>query len=128
VVRLRFHAATCRACPVRPACPQATEAPRQRTVRPHAFHAAIQAARPRQETAAFTVEYARRVGLEGTQSPAIRRGGRRWARYRGLAKTHLQQFITAVALHVARLGEWWLGMALANTRCSPVAALRVAAA
>jgi hypothetical protein len=67
VVRIRFHAATCRACPVRPACAQAKDAPRQLTVRPQAFHEAIQAARQRQETAEFTVECARRAGIEGTQ-------------------------------------------------------------
>jgi transposase len=127
VVRIRFHAATCRACPVSPACTQAKDAPRQLTVRPQAFHEAIQAARQRQETAEFTVEYARRAGIEGTHTQAIRQCGLRWARYRGLAKTHLQQLITAVALNVARLGEWWLGTAPAKTRRSPFAALRVAA-
>ena len=34
VVRIRFHAPTCRACPVRPACTQAKDAPRQLTDRP----------------------------------------------------------------------------------------------
>jgi transposase len=51
VVRIRFHAPTCRACPVRLACTQAKDAPRQLTVRPQAHHEAIQAARQRQETA-----------------------------------------------------------------------------
>jgi transposase len=128
VVRIRFHAPTCRACPVRQACTAAKDAPRQLTVRPRAFHEAIQAARQRQETAEFTAKYARRAGIEGTHSQGIRRCGLRWARYRGLAKTHLQQLITAVALNVARLGECWLGTARAKTRCSPFAALRRAVA
>jgi transposase len=128
VVRIRFHAATCRACPVRQACTQANDAPRQLTVRPHVQHEAIQAARQRQETAEFTAEYARRAGIEGTHSQGIRRCGLRWARYRGLAKTHLQQLITAVALNVPRLGAWWWGTPPAKTRRSPFAALRVAAA
>jgi transposase len=128
VVRIRFHAATCRACPVRPACTQANEAPRQLTVRPRAFHEALQAARQRQETAAFTAEYAWRAGVEGTHAQAIRRCGLRRARYIGLAKTHLQHLITAVALNVIRLGEWWLGTPPAKTRCSPFAALRGAVA
>ena len=46
----------------------------------------------------------------------------------GLAKTHLQQQLTAVALNVVRWGEWWLGMPLAKTRCSPFATLRTVAA
>jgi transposase len=128
VVRIRFHAATCRACPVRQACTQAKDAPRQLTVRPQMQYEALQAARQRQETAEFTAEYARRAGIEGTHSQGIRRCGLRRTRYSGLAKTHLQHLITAVALNVARLGAWWLGTPPAKTRRSPFAALRVAAA
>jgi transposase len=128
VVRIRFHAATCRACPVREACTQAKDAPRQLTVRPRAFHEAIQAARQRQETAEFAAEYARRAGIEGTHSQGIRRCGLRHSRYMGLAKTHLQHVITAVALNVVRWGAWWRGTPPAKTRCSPFAALRRAAA
>jgi len=46
----------------------------------------------------------------------------------GLAKTHLQHLLTAVALNVVRLGEWWLGTPPAKTRRSPFAVLRGAAA
>jgi len=105
VVRIRFHAATCRACPVRQACTQAKDAPRQLTVRPHAHHEAIQAARQRQETAEFKAQYARRAGVEGTHAQGIRRCGLRQSRSLGLAKTHLQHLATAVALNVIRLGE-----------------------
>jgi transposase len=104
VVRIRFHAATCRACPVRPACTQAKDAPRQLTVRPQVFHEAIQAARQRQESAEFTAQYAQRAGIEGTHAQGIRRCGLRHSRYMGLAKTRLQHVITAVALNVVRLG------------------------
>ncbi|MGH8072378.1 MAG: transposase [Candidatus Entotheonellia bacterium] len=45
VVRVRFDAATCRACPARQACTWAKDALHQLTVRPHAQHEAIQAAR-----------------------------------------------------------------------------------
>jgi transposase len=110
VVRVRFDTATCRACPTRRACTWAKDAPRQLTVRPQAQHEAIQAARQRQETAAFKAQYARRAGVEGTHAQAIQRCGLRRSRYMGLAKTHLQHVITAVALNVVRLGEWWLGM------------------
>ena len=128
VVRIRFDTATCRACPARQACTWATDAPRQLTVRPQAQHEAIQAARQRQETAAFKAQYAQRAGVEGTHSQGVRRCGLRRARYIGLAKTHLQHPITAVALNVVRLGEWWLGTPQAKTRCSPFAALRAVAA
>ena len=79
-------------------------------------------------TAAFKAQYAQRAGVEGTHSQAIRRCGLRRSRYIGLAKTHLQHLLTAVALNVIRLGEWWLGTPRAKTRCSPFAALRVTAA
>jgi transposase len=128
VVRIRFDTATCRACPARQACTLATDAPRQLTVRPQARHEALQVARQRQETAAFKAQYAQRAGVEGTHSQGVRRCGLRRARYIGLAKTHLQHLITAVALNVVRLGEWWLGTPRAKTRRSPFAALRVAAA
>jgi transposase len=128
VVRIRFDRATCRACPARQVCTWAKDALRQLTVRPHAHHEAIQAARQRQTTEAFWLQYATRAGIEGTHSQGIRRYGLRHARYIGLAKTHLQHLLTAVALNVVRLGEWWLGMPLAKTRCSPFATLRMAAA
>jgi transposase len=127
-VRIRFDTATCRACPVRPACTWAKDAPRQLTVRPQAQHEAIQAARQCQETAAFKAHYAQRAGIEGTHSPGIRRCGLRRTRYMELAKTRLQHLITAVALNVVRLGEWWLGTPPAKTRCSAFAALGMVAA
>jgi transposase len=127
VVRIRFDGATCRACPARQACTSARTAPRQLTVRPQTHHEAIQAARQRQETAAFTAQYAPRAGVEGTHAQGIRRCGLRRTRYVGLAKTHLQHLITAVALNVIRVGAWWLGTPQAKTRCSPFIALRLAA-
>jgi transposase len=123
VVRIRFHAPTCRACPVRSACTQAKEAPRQLTVRPQAQHEAIQAARQRQETAEFAAQYARRAGVEGTQSQAIRRCGLRRCRYIGHAKTQLQHALTATALNLVRVAAWLEGTTRAATRRAAFAAL-----
>jgi transposase len=123
VVRIRFHAATCRACPVRSACTQAKDAPRQLTVRPQAYHEAIQAARQRQETAEFTTQYAQRAGIEGTQSQAIRRCGLRQCRYVGHAKTHLQHVLTATALNLVRVAAWLEDTPRATTRRAAFAAL-----
>ena len=107
VVRIRFHAVTCRACPVRQACTRAKNAPRQLTVRPQAHHEAIQAARERQETAEFTAHYARRVRIEGTHTQAIRRCGLRQCRYIGYARMHLQHILTATALNLVRVARGW---------------------
>ena len=122
VVRIRFDRATCRACPVRHAYTRAKEAPRQLTVRPEAQHKAIQAARQRQDTAAFTAEYAPRAGIEGTHTQAIRRCGVRQCRYIGQAKTQLQHVLTATAVLV-RVAAWLKGTPRATTRQSAFAAL-----
>lgn len=98
VVRTRFNAATCRACPARQVCTWAKDAPPQLTVRPQAHHEAIQAARQRQDTAEFAAQYAQRAGIEGTHTQAIRRCGLRQCRYIGQAKTRLQHVITATAM------------------------------
>ena len=123
VVPIRFHGPTCRACPVRQACTQANEAPRQLTVRPQAQHEAIQAARQRQETAEFMAQYARRAGIEGTPSQAIRRCGVRRCRYRGHAKTHLPHVLTATALNLVRVAAWLEDTPRAITRRAAFAAL-----
>jgi transposase len=123
VVRIRFHGPTCRACPVRPACTQAKDAPRQLTVRPQAQHEALQAARQRQQTAEFTAQYARRAGIEGTQSQAVRRCGVRQCRYIGQAKTRLQHVLTATALNLVRVAAWLEEKPRAITRQSAFAAL-----
>jgi transposase len=49
--------------------------------------------------------------------------GLRQARYRGLAKTHLQHVASAVALNLDRLAAWFEGRPLAATRKSRFAAL-----
>jgi hypothetical protein len=128
VVRMRFHAAPCRACPVCRACAWAKSAPRQLSVRLYVHREAIRAARHRQETAEFTAQYAARAGVEGTHEQGIRRRGLRRPREVGLAKTHLHHITTAVTLDIVRLGAWWLGAPPAKTPCLPFAALRGAVA
>jgi transposase len=123
VVRIRFHVPTCRVCPVRPACTHAKDAPRQLTVRPQAHHEAIQAARQRQETAEFTAQSARRAGIEGTQSQAIRRCGLRQCRYIGHANTHLPHVLTATALNLVHVAAWLAGTPRAATRRAAFTAL-----
>jgi transposase len=71
VIRLRFDGATCRACPTRPACTSARGAPRQLTVPLQTHHEALQPARQRQETPAFTAQYALRAGVESSLSQGV---------------------------------------------------------
>jgi transposase len=63
-----------------------------------------------------------RQGIEGTLSQAVRGFGLRCARYRGLAKVHLQHVATA-ALNLDRVAAWLQGRPLAPTRISRFAAL-----
>jgi transposase len=67
--------------------------------------------------------YARRAGIESTISQSVRAFGARRSRYRGLAKTHLQHVMTAVAINVRRVMAWMDSIPKAKTRVSHFAAL-----
>jgi transposase len=123
MVHVDFSPADCTPCPTRALCTRARVGARSLTLQSRAEHEAIQAARQRQETAEFAAEYAPRAGIEGTLSQGTRAFGLRQARYRGLAKTHLQHLATAAAMNVARLADWLNGIPRAPTRCSHFAAL-----
>jgi transposase len=47
----------------------------------------------------------------------------RQARYRGLSKTHLQHVVTATAINLYRLDDWWTETPREHTRQSTFAAL-----
>ena len=123
VVAVRFATQTCLQCPVRVHCTHSAKMPRQVTVRPQAEHEALQHARRYQQTPAFRQEYARRAGVEGTISQAVRAFGLRQTRYVGLAKTNLQEIGTAVALDLCRWVDWHRQKPRAKTRTSRFAAL-----
>jgi transposase len=123
MVAVGFSAADCTACPTRALCTRAKTGTRNLTLQSRAEHEAIQAARQRQQTTEFAAQYAPRAGIEGTLSQGIRAFGLRKARYRGLAKTHLQHVATATAINLVRLDDWLNGAPRATTRISAFAAL-----
>jgi hypothetical protein len=127
MIHVDFAAADCAACPARAACTRAKTAPRSLTLQPQAEAEAIQAARQRQQTAEFAAAYARRAGVEGTIPQAVRGFGRRRARYRGLAKAHLQHVATAAAINLDRIADWLGRRPRATTRRSHLARLAPAA-
>jgi len=127
LIHVVFATADCTPCPVRAQCTRAKTQPRSLTLQPRAEHEAIQAARSRQQTADFAPAYARRAGIEGTLSQGVRSCGLRRARYRGLAKTHLQHVATAAALNVQRVTDWLDGQPRSTTRRSHLARLAPAA-
>lgn len=123
VIHIRFARADCHVCAKRAQCTQSAAHPRMLTIRPHAQHEALQAARQRQTTEEFKGKYAKRAGVEGTISQAVRTADLRRARYIGVAKTHLQNLVTAAALNLLRVAVWLAERPHARTRLSPFAAL-----
>ena len=127
MLHVAFAPADCTPCPVRAQCTRAKSQARTLTLQPQAEHEAIAAARQRQGTAAFAQEYAARAGIEGTIAQGVRAFGLRRARYRGLAKTHLQHLATATAINLDRLLTWLTGVPRTTTRSSRFAALHLVA-
>jgi len=128
VFEARFARKDCTPCPLRAHCTRAKLEPRIIGLQAREHYEALHAARHRQTTPEFRARYAPRAGIEATHEQAVRRCGLRHARYLGLAKTHLQHIVTAVAINLVRLGEWWAGRAKAPTRRSRFAALNPALA
>jgi transposase len=122
-VTVKFDKATCRACAVRPRCTRSTTKPRQLTLRPRAEHEALRQARQRQTEPAFTALYAQRAGIEGTLAQGVYGYDARRARYRTLARVHLEHVALAVAISLQRLDDWWTQTPRAPTRVSRFAAL-----
>jgi transposase len=126
-ITVAFAFGDCTPCSVRSRCTRSKSTPRGLTLRPEAQHRAIQAARERQASPTFTAQYAARAGIEGTLAQGVRAFGLRRARYRGLARTHLQHVATATAINVTRLFAWFQEVPRAPTRRSRFAALAPAA-
>jgi hypothetical protein len=113
-ISVNFAARSCQPCTLRPRCTRGQA--RSLTLRPRPQHEALQAARQRQTTEAFKTTYRIRAGIEGTIAQAVRVTGLRQARYRGLAKTHLQHLALAAALNVLRALAWLNEVPVAATR------------
>lgn len=125
VIHVHFSRQQCDACPCQSLCTRSTSSGYGRTLKllPQPQHQALQTARHYQTTDEFRQRYARRAGVEGTLSQGTRAFGLRRSRYIGLAKTHLQHLLTAVAMNLARLWNWWQEIPKAQTRTSRFAAL-----
>jgi transposase len=106
IINIRFAPAACAACPVRTHCTRALTGPRNLTLRPQQEFAALQQRRLFQKTPHFKQQYARRAGIEGTISQAVRRTDLRHARYIGLDKTRLQHILCAVAINLCRFTDY----------------------
>ena len=92
----------CRDCPQRDACLSAGQRHRSLVVGEH--HEVLQVRRREMKTDAFTGLMKRRAAIEGTISELVRGHGLRQARYRGLRKVALQNWLTGAACN----GKRWL--------------------
>ena len=128
VIVVKFAARSCDPCPVRAQCTTAKRGGRQLTFYPRELHEALADARTQQTTKTWHDKYALRAGVEGTVHQAVTATGIRHARYRGLAKTHLQHVFSAIALNLIRLHAWWTGHPLDRGRTSHLTRLDLALA
>lgn len=119
VIQVEFKKSLCQPCPARAQCTRAKDTGRKLRFHPRAEQEALIALRQRQQTEGFRHTYRKRAGIEGTLSQAVRRCDFRHARYIGLAKTHLQHILTAVAINLIRFANWVSNIPLASTRTAP---------
>jgi transposase len=106
-LRFEYERSRCAGCALRPRCCTGKEG-RRLTVSPG--HAAVVAARARQETEAFKTAYrAHRGGVEGCLSALVRGQGIRKNRYIGRAKNHLRALFVGVAVNLRRAANWLAG-------------------
>jgi transposase len=124
IVQVSFRAADCTPCPDRARCTRSPTLARGLTFRPHVQYEAQRLLRAEQATLAWRERYAHRAGVEGTIAQASRRGDLHQARYRGLAKTHLQHVLTALALNLVRVDAWLTGTPLGGSWASRLTRLR----
>jgi hypothetical protein len=120
-----FAAADCIPCPHRDRCTSAKSNRRQLSLHLREMTDALRQARAQQQTKDWNTDYALRAGVEGTIRQAVAITGMHHARYRGLAKTHLEHIYSAVALNLLRLHAWWNGNALDRTRTTHLARLEL---
>src|ERR671933_2321533 len=105
-IKVHLSPSECQVCRSKARCTRAKARGRQLSLHTRATHEALAAARVRQEDEAERPLYRLRAGIESTLSQGVRAFGLRRARYRGLAKSHLQTVATAVALNLPRLSAW----------------------
>ncbi|MBZ9644546.1 IS1182 family transposase [Streptomyces sp. PSKA30] len=128
-IQVKFAKADCLACPVRPQCTTSVTRPRALALLPtRELHEIQLRNRLDQTTEEWQRRYAIRAGIEATLSQNVRAHGLRRSRYRGLAKTHVQHVLTALACNVARIADWINTTPTARRRSSHFRALCTAAA
>ena len=101
-IQIRFPAAVCAACPLRPQCTTSTSG-RNLSISEH--YERLVARRAEAQTPAFRDKLKSRAGIEATLSELVRRHGLRRHRYRGDAKRHFEHLLKAAACNLKRLAR-----------------------
>ena len=101
---------------------------RQLTLNPRPLTEALRTARAEQANRHWQDAYALRSGVEGTIRQALAVTDSRRARYRGLAKTHLEHVHSAIALNLNHLNAWWNGKPHDHRHTSHLAQLKLSLA
>lgn len=100
-VNYRFEWSThCHDCPLRAQC--VPEGQKHRTLVVGQYHTLLQARRRQMKTESFQQQMKQRNAIEGTHSELARAHGLRCARYRGLKKVTLQNYLIGAACNVKR--------------------------
>ena len=123
-IQAKFNKRDCLACDAMYDCTRGTY--RVLGFLPQAHYEALEKARKGYRSPEGKERYKRRAGIEGTLSQGVRGFGMRRSRYRGLAKTHLQNVLIGTAINIDRLVNWFNGVPRAKTRTSRFKALEVA--
>jgi hypothetical protein len=120
-VEYRFEwTQSCSACPLRDKCVGANQ--KHRVLEVGQYHTHLQARRQEQQTPEFEKKCRRRNAIEGAQSELVRGHGLRRARYRGLPKVRLQNYLAGAACNAKRWIRrliWELKTAQRSARLSP---------
>ena len=105
LIMFNFSRKDCSPCLLRQQCMN-SQVPNARRVRvhPEPLYQARTAAITAAHADDWHIRYRKRAGIEGTISQAVRGPDLRHARYRGLAKTHVQNIACGIAINIARLG------------------------
>ena len=115
--RFEWNPSLCTACPKRTECVGANQSHRTLVVGEH--HSFLQARRQEMQSPSFQKEMHRRNGIEGSHSELVRAYGLRHARYRGVAKVRLQNYLIGAACNLRRLGRRLLWQASQPIRSGP---------
>ncbi|MFI0976863.1 transposase [Streptomyces sp. NPDC021093] len=110
IIQVTFRLPDCTPCPDRARCTRSERNARAMTFRPREQFEAQQHIRADQATDSWKEHYALRAGVEGTMAQESSHCDVHRARYRGLARTHLQHVLTATALNLVRTDAWLSGI------------------